>query len=855
MTLNLYPILIPLAPLFAALITAFPVRKNHFSNYVFSWMLMVFSFLASLVLLAQVIQDHEVKRIVLFSWGWSLLPEVAMSVDRLSSVMLVFISGFGVLLYRYSVRYLQQDSGHDRYQTLLALSISSLLFMVACADLFMLFIFWQLLTFFLSLLSHNYSHGPTIKSSFRTFITLRGGDLMFVSGIALAYHLYGTLEFNILFTRASADQTVFSIFGSGFQISGVTLITFLIFIGAMSKSAQIPLHMWLPDSLFAPTPIHALLHAGLINAGGFLLARLAPLYSLSSTTLHIVLLIGFLTAILATSMMLVQSDIKKTLGYSTIGQMGFMMMECGLGAFHLAIFHLMAHGIFKADIFLNIGKGIQNVRINPSIPFKHTKSKITNYPSLISAFAFSLLFPLIILFCSHMFLGINLWDNHGSIIFLLFSWATTSQAMLTLFRLGKPLKSKIGMLLAISFIGTIYFFAAQSFIHFITINPLEVEGYLLAGALPFNMFLLLVTIIVLLITLGWYFSLFQFYDIKKFPLGIWLKRSIYLLLLNRLYLDHISEQIFHSLRMIGKNFNQKHSIFIIFLIISILFLYFQKATFSGTSLETVLIFVASALCLPLFPFHGLYINVVTKTSRMPRLCLAIFFPGFGFYLLNSVISELPIEFLRLITIFSAIGALWAIIKTLTQVSILSFISYAAVALYSIFWLVIAQNGYISDHSIGYLCSLTIVVWGMVFAMGQLIMRYGEFEIGDVPGLFKTMPYFSFLFVLLIMVAIGLPPFSLFFGYIGILMSNAIVLSSEFVGIILIWFFSCSYFFQMMQSVLFGVAREDILYKDLGFIEIVILVIVVTLLIIPVNVVLYWLSFTVNSFLIFSGISL
>ena len=120
MTLNLYPILIPLAPLFAALITAFPVRKNHFSNYVFSWMLMVFSFLASLVLLAQVIQDHEVKRIVLFSWGWSLLPEVAMSVDRLSSVMLVFISGFGVLLYRYSVRYLQQDSGHDRYHTLLA---------------------------------------------------------------------------------------------------------------------------------------------------------------------------------------------------------------------------------------------------------------------------------------------------------------------------------------------------------------------------------------------------------------------------------------------------------------------------------------------------------------------------------------------------------------------------------------------------------------------------------------------------------------------------------------------------------------------------------------------------------------
>ena len=187
---------------------------------------------------------------------------------------------------------------------------------------------------------------------------------------SIAYHLYGTLEFNLIFERASIDQTIFSIFGSGLQITGVTLVTILIFVGAMSKSAQIPLHMWLPDSLFAPTHIHALLHAGLINAGGFLLARLAPLFSLSSTTLHIVLFIGLLTAILATSMMLVQNDIKKTLGYSTIGQMGYMMMECGLGAFHLAIFHLMAHGLFKADIFLNIGKGIHNARLYPSKPFE-----------------------------------------------------------------------------------------------------------------------------------------------------------------------------------------------------------------------------------------------------------------------------------------------------------------------------------------------------------------------------------------------------------------------------------------------------------------------------------------------------
>lgn len=853
MTLNQYPLLIPLAPLIAALITAFPFRNKILPNYLFSWWLMIVSFLVSLLQLARVIQEPEFNQIVLFSWGWSLLPEVAMSVDRLSSVMMVFISGFGVLLYRYSVRYLQQDAGHDRYLTLFALCISSLLFMVSCADFIMLFIFWQLLSWFLSLLSHNYLHGPTIKSGFRTFIILRAGDLTFIAGIALAYHLYGTLEFNLIFARASIDQTIFSIFGSGLQLTGVTLVTILIFVGAMSKSAQIPLHMWLPDSLFAPTPIHALLHAGLINAGGFLLARLAPLFSLSSTTLHIVLFIGLLTAILATSMMMVQNDIKKTLGYSTIGQMGYMMMECGLGAFHLAIFHLMAHGLFKADIFLNIGKGIHNARLYPSKPFETNHFKFSNYSSLISAFVFSFLFPITILFGSHIFLGVHFLDYHALIIFLLFSWATTSQAMLTLVRLEKPLKIKIGMLLGISFVGTVYFFVAESFAHFLITSPIELQRYLLAGALPSHFFLLLVTIIILSISLSWFFSLFHFSNIFTFPFGIWLKRNIYLLFLNRLYFDHFSEQLFNFLRMFGKKLNQTRFIFIIFLIISILFSYFQKVSFSELSVETGIKLVASALCLPLFPFHGLYVIGITKTSRISRLVLAIIFPIVGFYFLDSVISGLPKEILPAITVFATIGASWAIIKTLTQVSILSLITYGGLALYSIFWLVIGLNGYISDYSIAYVWSLTIVIWGLVFSVGQLIMRYGEFKITTITGLFKTMPYFTLLFGLLIMAAIGLPPFSLFFGYVGILMSPSFVISLEFVGIIIIWFMSCWYFFKIMQSLLFGVAREDIYYKDLYFIEIAVLTVVLLLLIIPVSILINWLNLMVSSSMLILGI--
>src|SRR4029078_4908137 len=152
------------------------------------------------------------------------------------------------------------------------------------------------------------------------------------------------------------------------KMSGATAVTLLFFVGAMGKSAQFPIHLWLPGSLFAPPPVHALLHAGIINAGGFLIKRLAPLFVLSSTTLHVAFTVGTLTAILGASMMLTQNDIKKTLGFSTIGQMGYMIMEWCLGAFGLGVFHLHAHGIFKATVFLNCGNVIHKARQEPAFP-------------------------------------------------------------------------------------------------------------------------------------------------------------------------------------------------------------------------------------------------------------------------------------------------------------------------------------------------------------------------------------------------------------------------------------------------------------------------------------------------------
>ena len=333
----------------------------------------------------------------------------------------------------------------------------------------MLFVFWQLLSWLLSFLSYNYSHPATVRGAFRTFIMLRFGDIAFLLGIVLAYNLYGTLDLQQLFVRSNEAHRIYSLWpGWGLEINATTAITLLIFVGAMSKSAQFPLHMWLPDSLYAPTPVHALLHAGIINAGGFLLARLAPLYDLSPTALHVVFAVGLLTTILGSSMMLTQNDIKKTLGYSTIGQMGFMIMECGLGAYALAIFHLIAHGIFKATIFLNCGQVIHAARQEPRSPFKEDEAAASGEFSglaWLTGFITTLILPLIILLGGHGLLRIPLSESQDAVIFLFFGWATSSQAILTLYRLRAIASWKVAttMLFALFLVVVTYLSGSGKF--------------------------------------------------------------------------------------------------------------------------------------------------------------------------------------------------------------------------------------------------------------------------------------------------------------------------------------------------------------------------------------------------------
>lgn len=764
---NLYPLLVPFAPLLAALVSALPLSYFGARNYKIGKWIMLSSFVGSLLLLWQVIQNPEPIHLTIFNLPSEILPVVEMYISRLSVVMMVVISGFGAILYHYSTRYLQQDAGLRRYQTMFALKLSLQLFLVSSADLLTLFIYWQLINWFLCLLSHNYAHAPTAQGSFRTFIMLRFGDLAFLAGIVLAYNLYGTVQLVQLFERATADQTSFALLGSSLEISGATAIAMLIFIGAMSKSAQFPLHMWLPDSLYAPTPIHALLHAGGVNAGGFLLTRLAPLFILSPATLHFVLFIGLITAIFGSSMMLVQNDIKKSLGYSTIGQMGYMIMECGLGAFSLAIFHLIAHGFFKADIFLNCGKGIQEARLHPENP-PEPSAKPTGW---FSAFLLSLIIPLLITIGAHYLLGIPF--SPGFIILLIFSWVTTSQAMLTLFRLNKTLVTKGTMLIGASFVITLYFFAAEQFTYFLNPDHNVVASYFKAAELPNGIFLALASLLILSTVIGWLFSLQgQGQDDSKSCLN-GIKNKIYLLLMNRLYMDVIASRLFAGLKRIGEKLEQ-------------------------SSYLLVLAFI-----------------VILATA---------FTQGF----------------LPAISALAIIGAIWGSLKALLQVRVFWLLIYGLLAQYSILlWHFAQAGGVISAGAESYGLAVTLTWAGLFFAWDRIRVRYGDLDLNQIGGLFQTMPRFALFMSLLIMAAVGLPPFGLSFAYLGILLSPASDIATT-VLIITTWFLACWYLYRLMQQLLFGAPRQDIYYDDLRPHEIIVFIVIIVLLLVPGTIPQDWL---------------
>ncbi|MET0503629.1 MAG: proton-conducting transporter membrane subunit [Candidatus Binatia bacterium] len=799
----------------------------------------VFAFGLSLYLLYHVVTSGpQIVDFSPFAPPWNGILRFTLYIDRLAAVMMVHITAISILIHLFSTRYMQQERGYAWFHSLLALTTFVLLGMVGSADLLMLFVFWQLLSWLLSFLSYNYSHPPTVRGAFRTFIMLRFGDIAFLLGIVLAYDLYGTLDLQQLFVRSAEAHRIYSLLPQwGLEINAGTAITLLIFVGAMSKSAQVPLHMWLPDSLYAPTPVHALLHAGIINAGGFLLARLAPLYDLSPTTLHVVFAVGLVTAILGSSMMLTQNDIKKTLGYSTIGQMGFMIMECGLGAYALAIFHLIAHGIFKATIFLNCGQVIHAARHEPRFPFKKDEAAgSAEFSGLawLTGFITTLILPLIILLGGHGLLRIPLSESQDAVIFLFFGWATSSQAILTLYRVRAIASWKVAttMLFTLFLVVVTYLLAAERFTYFLFPSAGEAARHFTAGALPVTVFDLLVVAAALFIVLGWILIYANAHG-RSIRLPAWvtaLQVRLYLFLMNRLYLDVLALRIGQCCTRVASRLNASTILPYVMGAAAIVAAVSVSSLPEGLSQPKVMQFLVVALMLPLFPLHGLYVATMVRSRASIAIGLTLLMPAAGLYGMTELLRDATPEFLAGVRVLALFGALYGSLKALAQPRVVPLLAYTGVAFYSVLWWHASGIGTVSTQALLYAVSVMLVTSGLLLITLRLQVRYGDEAVDRIGGLARPMPRLAILMTLLTMAAIGLPPFGFFSGYVGILLRPRGAVSWELIIIVCTCFAASFYLFRLMQRILFGPHRTDIPYEDLSRGESVALWIVLLMLV-------------------------
>jgi NAD(P)H-quinone oxidoreductase subunit 5 len=272
-------------------------------------------------------------------------------VDAVAALMMTLISFIGLVIARYSTRYLLGDPGQGRFFRWMSFTLGATLLLVMSRNLVMFTAAWMLASIGLhQLLTHYPERSWAVWAARKKFLVSRLGDAMLVTAVILTYRCFGTTEYTEIFAVADAIH-------AGTVTGGwpTAWIGILFVLGAMTKSAQFPFHTWLPDTMETPTPVSALMHAGVINAGGFLVIRLSPLVSLSPIALDVLAIIGAVTALLGSVVMLTQTSIKRSLAYSTMAQMGFMMLQCGLGAFSAALLHIAAHSAYKAHAFLTCG--------------------------------------------------------------------------------------------------------------------------------------------------------------------------------------------------------------------------------------------------------------------------------------------------------------------------------------------------------------------------------------------------------------------------------------------------------------------------------------------------------------------
>jgi NADH-quinone oxidoreductase subunit L len=355
--------MVPLAPLAGALLAGLLGWKlgRGFAHTVTILGVAAAFALSAFVVLPDVLAGNHFNGTV-YTWGVSggIPMEVGFLVDPLTALMMVVVTFVSLCVHVYTIGYMHDDPGYQRFFSYIALFTFAMLMLVMSNNFLQLFFGWEAVGLVSYLLiGFWFQRDTAIYANLKAFLVNRVGDFGFLLGIAAIYLHFGTLDYAAVFAVAPqlAQQTIAIL--PGIDWSLLTVICILLFIGAMGKSAQVPLHVWLPDSMEGPTPISALIHAAtMVTAGVFMVARMSPLYELSETALSVVLVIGAITAFFMGLVGIVQNDIKRIVAYSTLSQLGYMMVALGASAYAVGIFHLMTHAFFKALLFLGAGSVI-----------------------------------------------------------------------------------------------------------------------------------------------------------------------------------------------------------------------------------------------------------------------------------------------------------------------------------------------------------------------------------------------------------------------------------------------------------------------------------------------------------------
>jgi len=387
-------LIVPLAPLFGALVAGLLGKLiGRTLSHLVTIAGVAVSFVASVLVFQDVLAGHTYNGTV---YTWMVLGdlhlEVGFLIDALTAMMMLVVTFVSLMVHIYTIGYMHDDPGYQRFFSYISLFTFSMLMLVMSNNFLQLFFGWEAVGLVSYLLiGFWYTKESAIYANLKAFLVNRVGDFGFILGIGLVLAWFGSLDYATVFARAPelASQTITLWPGTPWML--MTVIGILLFIGAMGKSAQFPLHVWLPDSMEGPTPISALIHAAtMVTAGIFMVARMSPLFELSDVALSFIMIIGAITALFMGFLGIVQNDIKRVVAYSTLSQLGYMTVALGASAYSVAVFHLMTHAFFKALLFLAAGSVIIAMHHNQDIRYMGGLKKympITWITSLIGSLA------------------------------------------------------------------------------------------------------------------------------------------------------------------------------------------------------------------------------------------------------------------------------------------------------------------------------------------------------------------------------------------------------------------------------------------------------------------------------------